>query len=116
MNLGSFVASSTLTKPLPDNLIYVGGHHQSTELQETDHTSEQPQKHLLGKAVDQLNQIIQTHHTALHFVLHDKLQSYYVQIVDTDSQQVIREIPSKKILDYYASMLQHMGLLVDDKV
>jgi len=116
MNLVSFVDSNTLAKPLPDNVLYVGGHRQPTGLQETDHTSEQPQKHLLGKAVDQLNQMIQTHHTALHFVLHDKLQSYYVQVIDTDSQQVLREIPSKKILDYYASMLQHMGLLVDDKV
>ncbi|GGE36284.1 hypothetical protein GCM10011391_13870 [Pullulanibacillus camelliae] len=116
MSMELTVASGALVQSSSSNLEYVGGHHQAAGLQETDHTQGQQQKHLLGKAVDQLNQMIQIHHTELHFVLHDKLDTYYVQVVDEDSQQVLREIPPKKILDIYASMLQHMGLLVDDKI
>jgi flagellar protein FlaG len=70
----------------------------------------------LRKAVNALNQVMIPHHIDLHFVLHEKLNEYYVQVVDTDTGDVIREIPPKKFLDMYAATLEFIGFLVDKKV
>lgn len=41
----------------------------------------------------------------LKFEFHDDLKVYYyVTLVDDKSNEVIREIPSKKLLDMYAAM------------
>ncbi|MFC4618561.1 flagellar protein FlaG [Camelliibacillus cellulosilyticus] len=70
----------------------------------------------LEKAVDVVNQLMLPHHTDLHFVLHEKLNRYYVQVIDSTTDQVVREIPPKKFLDAQAAMLDLFGFLVDEKV
>jgi len=70
----------------------------------------------LEKAVNGLNKWVQqTQSTHLKFYLHDKLNEYYVEVVDDQSKEVIRQIPSKKILDFTAKMQEMIGLLVDEK-
>ncbi|GGH88857.1 flagellar protein FlaG [Pullulanibacillus pueri] len=85
-------------------------------LLDQDQGEKRQTKEELKTAVEQINQLIQPHHTALHFILHDKLNQYYVQVIDTDNNQVLREIPPKKFLDRYASTLQLFGFLVDKKI
>ncbi|WP_019123268.1 flagellar protein FlaG [Brevibacillus massiliensis] len=67
------------------------------------------------KAVDSLNKWLQTGSTHLKFTLHEKLNEYYVEIVDDQTQEVIREVPPKKILDMVAKMHEMIGILVDEK-
>lgn len=70
----------------------------------------------LGKAVDDLNKWVQqTQSTHLQFRLHEKLKEYYVEIVDDSTKEVIRQVPSKKIMDVAAKMQEMIGLLVDEK-
>jgi flagellar protein FlaG len=38
-----------------------------------------------------------------------------VKVVDTETQEVIREIPSEKILDMVANILEMAGILVDER-
>jgi len=52
----------------------------------------------------------------LKFVLHEELNEYYVQVVDNDNNEVLREIPPKKLLDLYAAMAEYLGLLVDRRI
>lgn len=66
--------------------------------------------------VEGLNQFLQPTHTSLHFKYHEKLNEYYVQVVDQNTNETIREIPSEKVLDMYASMLEYVGILVDKKI
>ncbi|GAB4072945.1 hypothetical protein GCM10028778_06070 [Barrientosiimonas marina] len=54
--------------------------------------------------------------TNLEFELHDKLDEYFVKVVDQDTDDVIREIPPEKMLDKHAAMAEFMGLLVDEKI
>ncbi|MFP3361912.1 flagellar protein FlaG, partial [Planococcus sp. SIMBA_143] len=49
------------------------------------------------------------------FELHDKLEKYYVTVVDSETKEVIKEIPPKKFLDMYAQMAEFMGILIDEK-
>ncbi|MFH5187555.1 flagellar protein FlaG [Paenibacillus sp. TAB 01] len=69
----------------------------------------------LMKSVDELNKMMQPNNTHLSFVLHEKLQEYYVRVVDNQTDEVIKEIPSKKILDMVAEMKSKIGLLIDEK-
>ncbi|WP_235001545.1 flagellar protein FlaG [Halobacillus sp. Marseille-P3879] len=65
--------------------------------------------------VDGLNEILENKETSLRFQFHDKLEEYYVTIIDSDTEEVVKEIPPKKMLDYHAAMAEFLGLLVDDK-
>ncbi|ATA61427.1 flagellar protein FlaG [Anoxybacillus geothermalis] len=92
------------------------------ESQKQNHasTSEAPQQNIpkekLEEVVKGLNEFLQPSHTSLKFELHDELQEYYVQIIDERTDEVIREIPPKKLLDMYVAMMEFVGLLVDKKI
>ena len=68
------------------------------------------------KVVNGLNELVQPSHTSIRFELHKELNEYYVQVVDVNTQEVVREIPPKKLLDMYAAMMEFVGLLVDRKI
>ncbi|WP_010175141.1 flagellar protein FlaG [Bacillus coahuilensis] len=68
------------------------------------------------KTVDTLNQFLENTQTALKFQFHDKLEEYYVTIVDEKSNEVVREVPPKKLLDIYAAMAEFLGIIVDKKI
>ncbi|MEN1967317.1 flagellar protein FlaG [Lentibacillus sp. N15] len=67
-------------------------------------------------AVTKLNDIMEPLRTNLKFVFHEKLEKYYVTVVDQVTDEVLKEIPPKKMLDMYASMAEFMGILVDKKI
>ncbi|WP_042350833.1 flagellar protein FlaG [Bacillus massiliigorillae] len=73
-------------------------------------------KENLSKVVDSMNQFLQPSNTHLKFEFHDELQEYYVAIVDNKTDEVIKEIPPKKLLDMYAAMTEFLGVLVDKKI
>lgn len=77
---------------------------------------EKPSKEQLEKVVEGVNNFIKSSNTHIQFKLHEKLNEYYVTIVDNDTQNVVREIPSKKVLDVYAAMTEFIGLIVDKKI
>ncbi|NNV01358.1 flagellar protein FlaG [Brevibacillus sp. MCWH] len=72
-------------------------------------------KEQLQKELDNLNKFVQSGNTHLKFTFHEKLNEYYVQIIDDQTNEVIREVPSKKILDMVAKIHEMIGLLVDEK-
>lgn len=65
---------------------------------------------------DSMNTFLESANTQLRFKFHEKLNEYYVTIVDSKTDEVIREIPSKKLLDFHAEMREFVGLLVDRKI
>ncbi|MCM3711151.1 flagellar protein FlaG [Sporosarcina luteola] len=65
---------------------------------------------------DSMNKFLESMNTQLQFKLHNELKEYYVTIVDSKTDEVIREIPSKKLMDVYAAMKEFVGLLIDRKI
>jgi len=55
-------------------------------------------------------------HRHLRFAYHEKLHDYYIQVIDDETNQVVREIPPKQLLDNYAAMAEKFGLVVDEKI
>ncbi|MBO0588422.1 flagellar protein FlaG [Sporosarcina sp. E16_8] len=68
------------------------------------------------QVTDSMNTFLESANTQLRFKFHEKLNEYYVTIVDSTTDEVIREIPSKKLLDIHAAMREFVGLLVDRKI
>lgn len=66
--------------------------------------------------VGSLNDFLKSADSRLKFVLHDKLETYYVTIIDSETEEVIKEIPSEKMMNIRAAMKEFVGLLVDRKI
>ncbi|WP_225220893.1 flagellar protein FlaG [Bacillus norwichensis] len=83
---------------------------RSYELSEKDATA------LLERAVAFANSHLKTSKQYLKFEYHDQLNKYYVKVVNEDTEEVVREIPPKKLLDMFAAMANAIGILVDKKI
>src|SRR5690606_38741825 len=77
---------------------------------------QQDSKENVKQVIDSLNKFLEPNNTSLKFELHEELNEYYVTIVNNDTHEVVREIPSKKILDIYAAMTEFLGFVVDKKI
>lgn len=84
--------------------------------QETEKKSNAYAMEDLAKTVKGLNEFLKPSNTSLHFRLHEGLDKYYVQLIDRETEEVIKEIPSEKMLDIYANMLNSIGILVDHEI
>lgn len=73
-------------------------------------------KESVVEAVDKMNSFLEPTRRNLKFELHEKLDKYYVSVIDSATSEVIKEIPPKKMLDMYAEMAEFMGILVDRKI
>ncbi|WP_064093079.1 flagellar protein FlaG [Rossellomorea aquimaris] len=73
-------------------------------------------KEKMEEVLHGMNELLSASNTHLKFEYHDKLKEYYVTIVDEQSQEVVKEIPAKKILDMFAAMTEFVGLMVDKKI
>lgn len=73
-------------------------------------------KEKVRKAVDALNEFMTLQNHNSKFVMHDGLERYYVQVVDSKTEELIREVPPKKLLDAFYTMQKFLGMIVDEKI
>lgn len=73
-------------------------------------------KEKLQQAVDAVNEFFQINQNALKFVFHEGLERYFVQVVDATTEEVVKELPPKKLLDAFYEMQKLVGMIVDKKV
>lgn len=66
--------------------------------------------------VNGLNEFLEPHYTTISFELHEELDRYYVEVIDRETKEVIREIPDKELLDIYAKMTEFLGIFFDAKL
>ena len=69
----------------------------------------------LGKAVEKANKSFKPHNRRLEFEPHERTDRLMVKVVDTTTDEIIREIPPEKIIDMVADMLEMAGILVDER-
>ncbi|MFG6114694.1 flagellar protein FlaG [Halobacillus sp. MO56] len=73
-------------------------------------------KHKTEEIVEGLNEFLEPANTSLKFEFHDKLDEYYVTLIDTKTKEVVKEMPPKRLLDIYAAMAESLGFIVDHKI
>jgi flagellar protein FlaG len=73
------------------------------------------QEKTLISAIEKANQRLVGSNRQLQLSVHEKTKTIMAKIVDTNTKEVIKEIPSEKMLDMVYSMLENAGLIVDEK-
>jgi flagellar protein FlaG len=69
----------------------------------------------ITNAVSKINKVLEGEGTHVQYQKHDVLNQMIVSVIDNNTNEVIREIPSKKILDMVAKMCEMAGVLVNKK-
>jgi len=77
--------------------------------------SERKEPNVLNRAVDSINSSIEVHGRHLGIRYHEPSKRRVVTVYDSETNEVIREIPSEKVLDAYANMLEMLGIFVDTR-
>lgn len=87
------------------------------EIRRTDQTSDlirqQPTEKQINQWVLEAKDAIQRVNTQLTFRKHDGTGRTLVELVDVETQEVVREIPPEKMLDIIAGIWEWSGLIVD---
>ncbi|WP_306009930.1 flagellar protein FlaG [Bacillus sp. MMSF_3328] len=111
---GQSVAYSPRTTPL--DKVETQGNEEQKILEITENYSNENNREKLDGIIEGMNEFLHPSNTSLKFELHEKLNEYYVTIIDDTTHEVVKEIPSKKMLDMYAAMTEFVGLMVDKKI
>ena len=82
--------------------------------QQLDNSEETKKK--VQEAVGKMNEMLEVTNSTAKFIYHDGLERYYVTVVDRETEEVVKEIPPKKILDAFYEMQKMLGMIVDEKI
>lgn len=66
-------------------------------------------------AVSKINKLLEGQGSHLQYEKHDVLNQMIIKVIDNSTNEVIKEIPSKKILDMVAKMCEMAGILMYKK-
>lgn len=89
------------------------GEFKTAELRGEHYTVSDEQ---LVKAIDRAIKAMQGKATNLEFRVHEKTKMIAVKVLDSESGEVIREIPPEKTLDFVAKLWEMAGILIDEKI
>ncbi|MFF5996796.1 flagellar protein FlaG [Lysinibacillus sp. KU-BSD001] len=73
-------------------------------------------KEQLENAVESINEFLQTEQKDSKFVFHEGLNRYFVRLVDSKTEEVIKEIPPERLLNAFYEMQKLVGMIVDEKI
>jgi len=65
--------------------------------------------------VEEMNKFMQAVNTDLQFAIHEKTNQMMVQMVDAQTQRVVKEFPAHELLDMVAKIREYVGFLLDEK-
>ncbi|GAB6100065.1 hypothetical protein JCM16358_19440 [Halanaerocella petrolearia] len=83
---------------------------------EEDKLEKEFTKEELEEGVEQLNEAVQPFHKELNFELHEESERMMTKVVNTENNEVIREIPPKEVLDMLGKIKEMVGLILDKKI
>ena len=90
---------------------------ETPQPEEKKAVEEKKEEKISQEMLNELASDIETlHSVGLSFAQHEDTGRTIVEVMDRDTQQVIRQIPAEDILDMAAKMEEMIGLLFDEKV
>ena len=75
----------------------------------------QPSKDEIQKAISAANKKAHFGHTNAQFSYHEETHSIAVKIMDAETSEVIKEIPSEETLEMISKMWELAGIMVDER-
>jgi len=70
----------------------------------------------VSEAVRRANRSLEWAKRHFEYSFHDKTNTFVVRVYDSESEELIREIPPERILDLVARLWEIAGLIVDERV
>lgn len=86
-----------------------------SHLSKTERNALPVSEQFLINSIEKANKAILGVNTRFEFSTHDKTKEIIVKVLNADTGELIREIPSEKILDIVAGIWEMVGLFVDEK-
>ena len=68
------------------------------------------------EVVEKMNKMLAVDNNTAKFMYHEGLDRFYVTVVNRETEEVIKEIPPKKLLDAFYEMQKMFGMIVDEKI
>jgi len=70
----------------------------------------------VSEAVRRANRALEWAKRHFEYSVHEKTNTFVVRVYDSESDELIREIPPERILDLVARLWEIAGLIVDERV
>lgn len=91
-----------------DNNLHINKQYESQKESNTSTTE-------VIDAIEKANKAIVGVQTQLEFSIHEGTKEIMVKVINTDTKEVVREIPAEKILDMVAKIWELAGIIVDER-
>jgi flagellar protein FlaG len=86
-----------------------------TALQNDPHLPLTATEEELRKALEKINDFVQTANEEIHFVLHEEYERWVVRIMDVRTDEIVRQIPSEQALAISKALDTLQGLLIREE-
>ncbi|NLP18724.1 MAG: flagellar protein FlaG [Firmicutes bacterium] len=86
------------------------------EVEKTQEYTEEMTRESLEAAIEELSQTTHYVDKRLKFSIHEASERMQVFVIDSQSQEVIKEIPPEEFLNIVAHIREMVGLLLDERV
>ncbi len=73
----------------------------------------EPTAEELTRALEGMNAFVGASNSHIQFALHQEAQRMMVEVINNDTQEVIKTIPAKELLDLAAKIGEMVGMLLD---
>ena len=70
----------------------------------------------LSEAVRRANNALEWAKRHFEYSMHDETNTFVVRVINSETDELIREIPPERILDLVARLWEVAGLIVDERV
>ncbi|MFW5856671.1 MAG: flagellar protein FlaG [Planctomycetota bacterium] len=77
---------------------------------------EAPDAKALMEALDSINGVMEHLNKSIRFAVDDTSDQLYAQIVNTDTNEVIKTVPSQAVLKMMARFDEMLGILIDEHI
>ena len=77
-----------------------------------DH-AEEPERAEVEQVLEGINTFLKSDGSHIQFSMHQEAQRLMVQVIDNDTQEVVRTFPPKELLDLAARIGEMVGTLID---
>lgn len=75
-----------------------------------------PDEDSLKNIIDEIKKTLKVLDAEIKIKYHQETNTTIVQLIDTRTKQVIREIPSEKVINLVLKLEELLGILVDEKI
>ena len=83
---------------------------------ETDKKIQEVSDEMMRRSIKQANVALKQHHRRIDRSIHEVTKTVMYKMVDTETKEIIKEFPPRKIQDMIAKMWELAGLFVDEQI